>query len=186
MPATAEIRIPQTTANPEHRQPITGVQLRGIHIPSRTRPAGVTPAITDLIPVLPAGAAQLTIAAVRLAEAIAHIVLQAVPAAAAALTVVRAAQAAAAQLIIVPAAHHHVAAHPTVAAAAHRVAVAVPIAVAHRAEAALGHPGQAQEDPDQVQEDHPGLVHQDQDVKPSINPGSDKDPGIPKNQNFLL
>ena len=171
MQATAEIRIRQTTANPEpvHRLPITGVQLRGIPIPNRTRQPGAALAITDLV--LPAEAARLTIAPARQAEAIARIVLQAVPAAAVALTVVQAAQAAAVLLIIVPAVLLHVAAHPTVAAAAHRVAAAVLIVVAHRAAAAQGHPGQAQEDPDQVQED-PGLVHQDQDVKLSFNPGS--------------
>ena len=186
MQPTAEIRIHQTTANPEpvHRQPITGVQLRGIHIPSRTRHPGTALAITDLVP--PAEAARLTIAPVRQAEAIARIVLQAVPAAAAALTVVQAAPAAAALLIIVPAVLLPAAVHPTVAAAARRVAAAVPIVVAHRAVVALGHPGQVQEDPDQVHQEDPGPVHQDQDVKLSFNPGSVKGPGIPKNQNFLL
>ena len=178
MQVTAEVRIHQTTANPEpvHRQPITGVQLRGIHIPSRTRPTGAALATIDLV--LPAEAARLTIAPVRQAEAIVRTVLQAVPAAAVALTVAQAAQAAAALLIIVRAVLLHAVAHPTVAAAAHRVAAAVPIVEAHRAEAAQGHPDQVQEDP--------GLVHQDQDVKLSFNPGSVEDPGIPKNQNFLL
>jgi hypothetical protein len=174
MQATTEIRIHQTTANPEpvHRQPITGVQLRGIRIPSRTRPAGAALAITDLV--LPAEAARVTIAPVRQAEATARIVLQVIPAAAAALTVVRAAQAAAVLLIIVPAVLLPVAVNPTAAAAAaaaHRVAAAVLIVVAHRAVAAQGLPGQVQEDPGPVHQD-PGPVHQDQDVRLSFNPGS--------------
>jgi len=173
MQAKAEVHILQTTANqePVHRQLITGVQLRGTHIHSRTRQPGAAQAIT--VPVLPAVAARLTIAPVRQAEAIAHIDLQAVPTAAAALTVVQAAPAAAALLIIVPAALLHAAVHPIAAAAAHRVAAAVPIVVDHLAAVAQEPPGQAQEDPDLVvhQED-PGPVHQDQDVKLSFKPGS--------------
>lgn len=165
MQATVEIHILQTTANPEpvHRQLITGVQLRGIHIHSRTRQPGAAQAIT--VPALPAVAARLTIAPVHQAEAIARIVLQVVPAAAAALTVVQAAPAAAALLIIVPAALLRAAVHPIAAAAAHRAAAAVPIVVDHLAAV-------AQEPPGQVHQEDPGPVHQDQDVKLSFNPGS--------------
>ena len=186
MQATAEVHILQTTANPEpvHQQLITGVQLREIHILSRTRQQGVALAIT--VPALPAVAARLIIAAVHQAEAIAPTDHRVVPAAAVALTVDQAAQVAAALLTIVPAAHLRAAVHPIAVAAAHLVVAAAPIVVEDRAAVAQGPPGQAQEDPDQVHQEDPGPVHQDQDVKLSLKPGSVRDTGIPTNQNFLL
>ena len=171
--------IRQITANPEpvHQRLITEVLLREVLIHSRTRRPGAIQTITVPLLHLPE-AALPTIAPARQAAAAARTVVQAVQAAAAVHTAVPAAPAVAVQVTIDPAVLPHAAVHLT-AVADHRAAAAVPTAVVdHRAAA-------AHQDRDQVQEDR-DQVHQDQDVNLSSKPGSIRDPGIPKNQNFLL
>lgn len=168
------IPILRITTNPEQvrPRPITGMHLprEGLIPKVRIQPVEAVPVTAD--PAHQAGPAQHIIAQVLQDEAAAPTAVQAARAEAAAHTAVRVLQAAVAPTTVPAVLRAEAAAHT--AAAAHQAGAVVLTVAAAGARAGAVVPRAVQAGVHQVAapEDHPGPVHQDQDVKLSFNPGS--------------